>query len=190
LVKLPSGGMVSVGEGPKGSRKAPSFDGLKPASEAASRAKRANRKKNSRHEVLLRRELWKLGVRYRKYVAKLPGNPDLVFRMARVVVFCDGDFWHGRNWDQLRAALGRRHNADYWIAKIARNRERDQEHTTRLISEGWLVLRLWETDIIRDPQQAARQIKEVVERRRAEYTCITGPGEGQEAPHGRGDCVR
>ena len=105
-----------MGEGPKDSRKAPSFDGLQPASKAASRAKRANRKKDSRHEVLLRRELWKLGVRYRKYVAKLPGNPDLVFRGARVVVFCDGDFWHGRNWDQLRAALGRRHNADYWIA--------------------------------------------------------------------------
>jgi DNA mismatch endonuclease (patch repair protein) len=114
----------------------------------------------------LRRELWKLGVRYRKYVAKLPGNPDLVFRQARVVVFCDGDFWHGRNWDLLRAGLERRHNADYWIAKIARNRERDQEHTARLQSEGWLVIRLWETDITRDPHDAALQIREIIEQRR------------------------
>jgi len=179
-----------MGEGPESAGKAPSFDGLKPASEAASRAKRSNRKKDSRHELLLRRELWKLGVRYRKYVAKLPGNPDLMFRAARVVVFCDGDFWHGRNWDQLRAALGHRHNADYWIAKIARNRERDQEHAARLRSDGWLVLRLWETDIMRNPQEAARQIKEVVERRRTEFAFVMGAGNGQEAPHGRGDCVR
>lgn len=167
-----------MGEGTKGARTTPSFDGLKPASEAASRAKRANRKKDSRHEVLLRRELWKLGVRYRKHVAGLPGNPDLVFRAARVVVFCDGDFWHGRNWDQLRAALGRRHNAEYWIAKIGRNRDRDQEHATRLENEGWLVLRLWETDIIRDPQQAARQIKDVVEQRRTEFASIMALTDG------------
>ena len=87
---------------------------------------------------------------------------------ARVVVFCDGDFWHGRNWDHFATALGRRHNADYWIAKIARNRERDREHTARLENEGWLVFRIWEMDIMRNPREAARRVKEVVEARRTE----------------------
>ena len=153
------------GGGPK-RKKVPSFKGLKAASVAASRAKQANRKYDSRHEIALRRELWKLGLRYRKYVAKLPGNPDLVFVGARVVVFCDGDYWHGRDWERLRAALSRRHNADYWIAKIARNRERDQEHTVRLTGDGWLVLRFWETDILGDLQGIAQRISQVVQERK------------------------
>jgi DNA mismatch endonuclease (patch repair protein) len=156
-----------MGKSEDESRKSPSFKGLEPASAAASRAKQANRKRNSRHEIALRRELWKLGLRYRKYVAKLPGNPDLVFPRARVIVFCDGDFWHGRDWGQLRVALEKRHNPEYWIAKIARNRERDQEHIARLSGEGWLVLRFWETDILRDPQVPAQQIKDVVGQRRS-----------------------
>jgi DNA mismatch endonuclease (patch repair protein) len=72
-----------------------------------------------------------------------------------VVVFCDGDFWHGRDWEQLRKALLRRHNADYWIAKIMSNRDRDRENMKRLTEQGWLVLRLWETDVLRDTRAAA-----------------------------------
>src|SRR5439155_25146815 len=76
------------------SSRAPSFAGLRPASEAASRAKRANKNYGTRHEILLGRELWRMGLRYRKNMARLPGKPDIVFSRARVVVFCDGDFWH------------------------------------------------------------------------------------------------
>jgi DNA mismatch endonuclease (patch repair protein) len=150
------------------SRKSPSFDGLAPASAAASRAKQANRKRDSRHELMLRRELWKLGLRYRKYAADLPGNPDLIFRRTRVAIFCDGDFWHGRDWDRLSVALERRHNAQYWIAKIARNRERDHEQTARLEAAGWLVLRFWETDILRDPSAVAAAVLESVRCRLAQ----------------------
>lgn len=164
--------------------KSPSFKGFKPASEAASRAKRANRKRDSRHEIALRRELWKIGLRYRKYVATLPGKPDLVFSGARVVVFCDGDYWHGRDWEQLRGTLERRHNADYWIAKIARNRERDQEHATRLTGDGWLVLRFWETDILRDPQAIAQQISQMVAERKASGVVTTAARTQQAARHG------
>lgn len=140
----------------------PSYKGLTPASEAASRVKRANRKKDTAHEVLLRQALWQLGLRYRKHVSRLAGNPDLVFLRARVVVFCDGDFWHGRNWNQLKAQLRRRHNADYWLAKIARNRERDRQNTTVLEKEGWMVLRFWESDIKQDPAAVALAIRNVV----------------------------
>jgi DNA mismatch endonuclease (patch repair protein) len=145
--------------------RAPSFVGLYPASETASRAKRANCKKDTRPEVLLRRELWRLGLRYRKNARGLPGNPDLVFRAARVVVFCDGDFWHGRDWERLRAQLARRHNPEYWIAKIGRNRERDMEQSAQLTAAGWLVVRLWESAIIRDPRAAAHLVKRRVEER-------------------------
>ncbi len=122
----------------------PSFIGFKPASEAASKAKRANRRKDTGHELLLRKTIWRLGLRYRKHVKSLPGRPDLVFSQARVVVFCDGDFWHGRNWRQLRRQLARRHNADYWLAKIARNRDRDRQNNRTLQRGGWRAVRLWD----------------------------------------------
>jgi len=115
---------------------------------------------------MLRRELWRLGLRYRANDRALPGRPDVVFTKAKVAVFCDGDFWHGREWEARRAKLERGWNAEYWMAKIGRNIERDQ-HTTELLEQsGWWVIRLWETDIKRDPPSAARQVQQVVESRR------------------------
>src|SRR5260370_21019878 len=129
----------------------PSFEGLHPASKAASITKRANRKKASSHEVLLRRELWKLGFRYRKYVSDLFGNPDIVFRQARVVVFCDGDFWHGRDWLRLKRNLLHRHNAAYWIAKIAKNRRLDRVVSRQVEKARRQVCHLWQTHILHNP---------------------------------------
>jgi DNA mismatch endonuclease (patch repair protein) len=159
----------------------PSFEGLQPASETASQVKKANRKQDSRHEVLLRSELWKLGLRYRKYASDLCGNPDLVFRSAKVVVFCDGDFWHGRNWGRLKRNLLRRHNASYWVAKIARNRDRDREVSGRLAKAGWHVARFWETDILSDPQEAARSIQALVNRKLSERAARHGSAQGTAA---------
>lgn len=153
----------------------PSFIGLKPSSEAASRAKRANRKKDTAHEILLRREIWRLGLRFRKHVSGLPGNPDLIFRRARVAVFCDGDFWHGRYWVELKPQLARRHNAAYWSAKIARNRDRDRETTALLEGQGWLVIRLWETDIKNDATAAAQTVLSAVKSRTAPMSA-SAPG--------------
>jgi DNA mismatch endonuclease (patch repair protein) len=152
------------------SKKSPSYAGLKPASEAASHAKRSNRKKDTRHEVLLRQALWRIGLRYRKYLASLPGNPDVVFSRAKVVVFCDGDFWHGRHWKSLKAKLQQGTNAPYWLAKIARNRQRDTENNARLKRSGWYVVRLWETDIIANPDAAAEAIGRIVSSRLSEET--------------------
>jgi DNA mismatch endonuclease (patch repair protein) len=137
---------------------APSFRGLTPSSEAASNCKRANRKHNSRPERLVRHELRKLGLPYHTYAIDLPGNPDLVFRGSKVALFCDGDFWHGRNWRALRGRLSRRHNPAYWIAKIARNRRRDRIVNQKLLQAGWQVIRVWETDILRDPSAIAKSI--------------------------------
>jgi DNA mismatch endonuclease (patch repair protein) len=146
--------------------KVPSYSGFTPASPNASRIKQANRREGGRAERLLGQALWRAGLRYRKHPPGLPGRPDFVFAGARVCLFCDGDFWHGRDWDALREKLARRANPEYWLAKIGRNRERDQEQTARLTALGWLVIRVWETDVLRDPEAAARQVKSLVDQRR------------------------
>ena len=144
----------------------PSFKGLQPASATSSKAKRANKRSDTQHEMLLRRELWRMGLRYRKNVDSLPGKPDIVFASAKVVVFCDGDFWHGRNWSELSAKLRQGSNADYWQAKIKGNMDRDQRNSALLEGDGWLVIRLWETDIKKDVADAAHRIARIVEQRR------------------------
>jgi len=123
---------------------------------------RGNRSRDTTPEVLLRRSLWSLGLRYRKHVTALPGHPDLVLARSRVVVFCDGDFWHGRRWHSLRHQLNSRANASYWIAKIASNRERDRRIRRQLRRAGWHVVSLWETDVVRDPSAAARRVARIV----------------------------
>jgi DNA mismatch endonuclease (patch repair protein) len=79
-----------------------------------------------------------MGLRFRKNVKSLPGKPDIVFPSVKVVIFCDGDFWHGRNWETLQEKLKRGMNADYWIAKIQRNMERDLNVNQLLEQNGWL----------------------------------------------------
>lgn len=154
-------GMVAVmgGVQPVATRaQGPSFKGLQPAGDAASRAKRSNRKTDTTPEILLRKTLWRLGARYRKNVRELPGTPDIVFSSARVAIFCDGDFWHGRKWDTLQEKLARGTNGPYWLAKIRRNIERDRATEAALTELGWRALRLWETDIKRDPLAAAQVV--------------------------------
>jgi DNA mismatch endonuclease (patch repair protein) len=103
-----------------------------------------------------------MGLRYRKNVQDMPGKPDLIFVKAKVAVFCDGDFWHGRDWPTQRAKLEQGANAVYWPAKIARNIERDLRNTAVLEASGWHVIRLWETDIKRDPRAAACCVKDAI----------------------------
>lgn len=142
----------------------PSFRGLSSASANASRVARGSSKKaDTKCELFLRRALWSRGLRYRLDPAGLPGKPDFVFKRRRVAVFCDGDFWHGRDLDDRLARLAQGHNAPYWVAKIRSNTERDRVNTARLESAGWRVMRLWETDILRDPAGAAARVAALVE---------------------------
>jgi DNA mismatch endonuclease, patch repair protein len=97
----------------------------------------------------------------------LPGRPDIVFPTARVAVFCDGDFWHGRNWAERRRRLERGSNADYWVKKIAANRARDARYNRALKELGWTVVRFWETDILADPARPAAEIEALIRRRGA-----------------------
>jgi DNA mismatch endonuclease (patch repair protein) len=97
-------------------------------------------------------------LRFRKNVATLPGKPDIVFREKRVAVFCDGDFWHGRNWVQRRRKLLNGANHSYWIIKIQTNIDRDKRHNRELRKLGWKVVRLWETDILTDVDAAVNSV--------------------------------
>jgi DNA mismatch endonuclease (patch repair protein) len=146
-----------------GARETPSYRGLLPSSITASRvAKSSSAKRNSKPELLLRRALWARGLRYRIDVGALPGRPDIVLSRARVVVFCDGDFWHGRNLSERLTALASGHNATYWVAKIRTNVERDRQRDIELAGAGWRVIRCWETDVVRDPGAAAEAVLRVV----------------------------
>lgn len=149
-----------------GTHQTPTYKGLRPSSIRASRvAKSSSRKRDSRPEVLLRRALWARGLRYRVDVHALPGRPDIVLHRARVVVFCDGDFWHGRNLKERLALLAKGHNAQYWVAKICSNVERDRRRDVELTGTGWFVVRCWETDIVRDPAAVADAVARVVRAR-------------------------
>jgi DNA mismatch endonuclease (patch repair protein) len=147
--------------------KVPRFSSFEPTSETASRIKRRNRSGKTRAEVLLRKELWHRGLRYRLHSRDLPGKPDIVFRRMRVVVFCDGDFWHGRHWPKRRESLARGANADYWTAKIAANVARDRRNSRLLRAAGWTVVRLWETEVLRDIHKAVGRVEAVIRARRA-----------------------
>lgn len=152
--------------GDQKSRRTPSFSGLTSASTAAStRARASSRRRDTRPEILLRKALHRIGLRYRVDARDLPGCPDIVFRKARVAVFVDGDFWHGRDLDERTRKLRRGHNAEYWMAKIEGNVARDRVRERELQRQGWAVLRFWETDIRRDTGAALRAIRETVKAR-------------------------
>lgn len=133
------------------------------ASPAASQAARgASKKAGTRPELALCKALWAAGLRYQKNAQDLTGKPDIVFRKARVAVFCDGDFWHGRDWAQREAKLATGNNAAYWLRKIQRNMQRDLLATARLERAGWRVLRLWEGEIRSNLAGCVQQVSELL----------------------------
>jgi DNA mismatch endonuclease (patch repair protein) len=146
----------------------PSFKGLSASSAAASRTKARNRSSDTGPELLLRKALTKLGLRYRLHAPNLAGKPDIVFSSRRVLVFCDGDFWHGRHWRARKLRLSKGANAAYWTTKIRSNMIRDRKHARALEREGWTVIRVWETDVKRDAAKIAQSIARVLARKRTE----------------------
>jgi len=116
--------------------------------------------KDSKIEVLLRKELWNRGLRYRKNVTNVFGKPDIVFKGKKVAVFCDSEFWHGYDWENRKNDF--KSNQEFWIPKIERNMQRDKEVNERLISEGWTVLRFWGKDIKKNTAQCADEIEKAV----------------------------
>ncbi len=117
--------------------------------------------KDSEIELLLRRELWSRGIRYRKNVKTVFGHPDIAFIGKKVAVFCDSEFWHGYNWNERKKDF--KSNQSFWIPKIERNMQRDIEVTQHLEQEGWTVLRFWGEEIKKDTAACARIIIKAVQ---------------------------
>lgn len=124
----------------------------------------AVKNKDSAIEIVLRKELWRRGLRYRKNVKGITGHPDIAFIKAKVAVFCDGEFWHGYNWENRKEDF--KTNRDFWIPKIERNMERDKEVTEMLQSEGWIVLRYWGKEIQKHTKEIADEIETVLKSRK------------------------
>lgn len=128
------------------------------------------RKKNMQHikskdtkiEVKLRKALWERGFRYRKNYKELPGKPDIVFTQYKIAVFCDSEFFHGKDWEVLKPRLEKTQNSEYWLKKISRNMERDDEVNKRLLFEGWTVIRFWGKDILKNTEECIRVIEETI----------------------------
>ena len=136
---------------------APSWDrpdGSWASSAATRRVMQANRSRDTRPELLVRRAVHAMGLRYRvasRPIAHIRVSADMVFRGPRVAVFIDGCFWHGCP----AHSTSPRTNAGYWAAKIAANRERDARADRLLRNAGWTVIRVWEHE---DPPQAAAKV--------------------------------
>lgn len=129
--------------------------------EVTSRMMAAVRGKDSKAELALRRALHARGLRYRLHARDVFGHPDLVIRSRRLAVFVDGDMWHGnehrrRGLASLADLFPTR--TEWWVAKIQRNMRRDQEVNDRLKSEGWTVVRIWESEVLQDPQKTADKV--------------------------------
>jgi DNA mismatch endonuclease (patch repair protein) len=124
--------------------------------EQRSKIMKAVKAKDSKIEIKLRKALWERGYRYRKHYRKLPGTPDIVFVKAKLAIFCDSEFWHGKNWDERKH--DHKSNQEFWISKIERNIVRDNEVNQRMEQLGWKVLRFWGKDIINNTSLIVNKI--------------------------------
>ncbi|MBE0069214.1 very short patch repair endonuclease [Thermoanaerobacterium thermosaccharolyticum] len=120
--------------------------------------------KDTKIEIMLRQKLWEKGYRYRKNYKNLPGKPDIVFLKLKIAIFCDSEFWHGYNWEDKKKRLGT--NREFWIKKIENNMERDKKVNEKLILNGWIVLRFWETEIKKNLDDCIRIIEEIIQQRK------------------------
>ena len=118
--------------------------------------------KDTSIEVSLRRALWKKGYRYRKNYSALPGKPDIVLIKYRIAIFCDGELFHGKNWEILKPRLLKGNNPDFWVKKIERNMKRDDENDKRLLFLGWTVIHFWGNDILRNTDQCVKVVEEAI----------------------------
>ncbi len=118
--------------------------------------------KNTKIEVILRKALWNAGFRYRKNYEKLPGKPDIALTKYKIAIFCDGEFFHGKDWEVLKPKLEKGNNPDFWIKKITRNQPRDEEVNKQLLFMGWTVIRFWGNEIKKNPEQCVKVVEETI----------------------------
>jgi len=114
------------------------------------------RGRDTKPELMFRKALFNCGVRYRINVKTLPGKPDIANISKGFVIFIDGDFWHGFNWEEKRDKI--KSNRDFWIPKIERNMQRDKESQRKLENMGFKVFRFWEHDVKKNLEGCINQV--------------------------------
>jgi DNA mismatch endonuclease (patch repair protein) len=127
---------------------------------ARSRTMSRIRGKDTSIETALRKALWHSGIRYRKNYSGLPGKPDIAITKHRIAVFCDGDFWHGKEWDTKKLRI--KNNSEFWLSKIERNMNRDVQTDRVLFIKDWTVLRFWGTEIEKDLSGCVDEIRSAI----------------------------
>ncbi len=121
------------------------------------------RSKDTSIEISLRKALWHRGFRYRKNYKVLPGSPDIAITKYKIAVFCDSEFFHGKNWFTiLRPRIQRGNNSEYWEKKILRNMERDEKVDQALAYLGWTVIHFWGDEIKKDLDACVNVVEETV----------------------------
>lgn len=131
-------------------------------STAISNNMRKIRSKDTSIELLLRKALWHKGYRYRKNYRALPGSPDIVLTKYKIAIFCDSEFFYGKDWEILKLRLEKGKNPDYWIKKIERNKKRDYENDKKLLFLGYTVLHFWGKDITKHTKECLQAIEESI----------------------------
>ena len=152
------------------------------------------RKKNMQHirssdtsiEVMLRKILWSKGYRYRKNYAKLPGKPDIALTKYKIAIFCDSEFFHGKDWEVLKGRLARSNNSTYWLSKIERNIERDGLVDKELLFVDWTVIHFWGKDILKKTDDCVKVIEETIFDQNIEQVYIREPIAGEK--YDKKDC--
>ena len=118
--------------------------------------------KDTSIEIKIRKALWHKGYRYRKNYKKLPGTPDIAITKYKIAIFCDSEFFHGKDWQIVKPRLMQGNNPDYWISKIERNKERDSEINKKLTYLDWTVIRFWGEDIKKDIEGCVEVVREAI----------------------------
>ena len=108
----------------------------------------------------MRKALWREGIRYRIHYRALPGKPDIAITKYKIAIFCDGEFWHGKNWIDRKESI--KTNSSYWIQKIERNIAKDNEIEKKLDKLGWTVLRYWGKEINKNLNDCINEIKDTI----------------------------
>jgi len=124
----------------------------------------ANKARDTSTETMLAKALWVKGYRYRKNDKTVLGKPDITFKKLKIAVFADGEFWHGKDWEIKRTKISQ--NKSYWIKKIERNIERDQQTKESLKAKGWTVLRFWHGQIKKNLDQCIETIEQVISQKK------------------------
>lgn len=126
------------------------------------------RGKDTSIEIALRKAIWKRGYRYRKNYKQLPGSPDICLTKYKIAIFCDSEFFHGKDWDVLKPKVENGNNGVYWSKKIQDNIARDCEIDKKLLFMGWTVIHFWGKDILKKTDECIEVIEESIFEKRLE----------------------